>query len=170
MTDPDLRRMVEELKAIEDIKRLKAHYCQHCDRDYDPDALAALFTEDAVWDAGPLRGLHTGRQAIGAFFAGAATMIPYAAHLVTNPLIEVDLDAGTATGQWRMLMPCTLRNAGGSQAAFQVADYDEAYRLVDGEWLFARLKVRLQRLPIPAAQWIDLSAGGETAKPPGTPA
>lgn len=41
--------------CIESIKQLEARYCAACaacDDGYDPDRLAALFTEDAVWDGG----------------------------------------------------------------------------------------------------------------------
>lgn len=151
-----LEQRVERLEAIEDIKRLKALYCLHCDRDYDPDALAQLFTPDAVWDAGPLRGVHSGRDAIHRFFSRAAEKIPYAAHLVMNPIIDVNGDE--ASGVWRMIQPCSMKADDGSVfAAFQVARYDETYRKSDGNWLIAHLKVRLRRLPVPAAEWIDLS-------------
>lgn len=157
MPETSLEARMARLEAIEEIRRLKALYCLHCDRGYNPDALVELFTEDAVWDAGPLRGVHRGREAIRRFFAGVSAKIPYAAHLVTNPLIEVDLDAGSATGQWRMLMPCTMEGEDGPLAAFQVAEYDEVYRRVGGAWLIAGLTVRLQRLPVPGTAWLDFS-------------
>lgn len=157
MTDSTLQLRIERLEAIEEIRRLKALYCLHCDRDYAPDALAALFTEDAVWDAGPLRGVHAGREAIRRFFAGVPATIPYAAHLVTNPLIEVDLDSASATGQWRMMMPCAMEGEDGLFAALQVAEYDEVYQRVAGTWFIASLKVRLQRLSLPGTAWLDFS-------------
>ena len=40
---------VERLNAIEDIKQLKARYCQLCDAGYDPDGIAAMFVEEGVW-------------------------------------------------------------------------------------------------------------------------
>lgn len=157
MTTVALEDRIARLEAIEDIRRLKALYCLHCDRDYDPDALAGLFTDDAVWDAGPLRGVHSGRGAIRAFFATAASRIPYAAHLVTNPVIDVDLGRGTATGIWRMLMPCELAVPGGTVAAFQVARYDEDYVMTDEGWRIRTLTVRLQRLSLDTVHWVDLS-------------
>jgi hypothetical protein len=153
MPQDDLERRVARLEAIADIQKLKALYCLHCDRGYDADALALLFTEDAVWDAGPVRGVHRGREAIREFFRRVSAVIPYAAHLATNPVIEADGDSGS--GRWRMLMPCTLVEGGRQVAAFQVADYAETYRRVEGRWLIASLEVRLQRLVLPGMAWRD---------------
>ena len=59
----DLERRVRALEDIEAIKQLKYRYADACDRGYDADALADLFTEDAVWDGG-LFGRYEGREAI----------------------------------------------------------------------------------------------------------
>jgi hypothetical protein len=48
----DLERRVRALEDIEAIKQLKYRYADACDRGYDANALADLFTEDAVWDGG----------------------------------------------------------------------------------------------------------------------
>lgn len=151
MSDADLRARVEQLEAIEAIKKMKALYCLHCDRGYEPDALAALFTEDAVWDGGADGGRYVGRQAIRDFFSRASGRFPFAAHLVTNPIIEVDGDK--AVGLWRMLMPCTLKDADGEHAAVQVSEYDDAYLRVNGRWLIQRLAVKRHRLVIDGARW-----------------
>ena len=63
---------VERLSAIEDIKQLKARYCQLCDAGYDPDGIAAMFVEDGVWDGGEQFGCHIGRDAIHGFFSGVS--------------------------------------------------------------------------------------------------
>lgn len=151
MSEQDLAARIARLEAIEAIKQLKASYCLHCDRGYDPDALAALFTTDAVWDGGGYVGRHVGREAIRTFFAGVAGRFPFAAHLVTNPIITVNGDE--ATGLWRMLMPCTLSEADGEHTAIQVSEYDEVYRRVGGTWLIHRLNVKRHRLDIAGARW-----------------
>ena len=43
---------VLRLEAAEQIRILKADYCELCDADYPADALCELFTEDGVWDGG----------------------------------------------------------------------------------------------------------------------
>jgi len=74
-TDPDLISRLEELESrvrtLEDtdaIRNLKARYAELCDDNYNPDGIAALFVEDAVWESGPL-GRFEGREAIRGFFA-----------------------------------------------------------------------------------------------------
>ena len=158
MTD-SLEARISRLEALEAIRNLKARYCQHCDQDYNADALASLFTEDAIWDAGAVRGIHKGRDAIREFFSKVPAVIPYAAHLVTNPLIDVDDGCDSARGNWRMLMPFSLNAPAGVVAAFQVAEYDEEYLRMNGGWFFSRLKVRLHRLVLPAGEWTDMSGG-----------
>ena len=52
MAEADLQRRIKVLDDIEQIRRLKAQYFAHCDDNYNPDALAEMFVEDAVWDVG----------------------------------------------------------------------------------------------------------------------
>jgi SnoaL-like domain len=139
-----MARSIEErlarLEAIEDIKALKARYCALCDADYEPDGLAALFLPDAVWESG-LFGRHEGREAIRAFFRGVSGSIRFAAHLVLNPIIEVQ-GADAATGKWRLLMPCTVTGDNGeAEARWLLSAYDEVYARYEGVWLFRSLHV-----------------------------
>jgi len=54
---------VRRLEDIEAVKQLKYRYAAFCDQDYDPDGLAPLFTENAIWDGG-IMGRYEGRDAI----------------------------------------------------------------------------------------------------------
>src|SRR6202043_2703966 len=98
--DTGMRTLEERMRALEDveeIKQLKARYAAACDNNYDADAIAALFTQDAVWDGGSL-GKAEGREKIRKFFRHAPGFCPFAIHNVMNPVIEVDGDRATA--QW----------------------------------------------------------------------
>jgi ketosteroid isomerase-like protein len=136
MNVEDLARRLQVLEDSEAIKKLKARYCAYCDNNYDADGIAALFTEDAVWDGGSF-GKHEGREAIRTFFRGAPKLLTFAIHQVMNPLIEVQGER--ATGKWYLFQPCTL--AEGNQAAWLAARYEEEYVKVGGEWKFTQLKV-----------------------------
>ncbi len=154
MTAGTLEQQVARLVAIEDIKNLKAVYCSYCDAHYDPDGLANLFVEDGVWDGGTEFGRHTGRIAIKEFFSGASGSIVFAAHLVMNPIIEVDAD--TATGKWRLLMPCTvLDETNKAEARWLLSAYDEQYVKVDSRWLFKSLTVDSQFYAAHLTGWAD---------------
>jgi len=135
----DLEARVRRLEDIEAIKQLKAEYCAACDDGYDPDRLAALFTEEAVWNGGRTFGVAEGREAIRAHFRGASQRVTIARHQVMNPIVEVDGDR--ATGQWLLFQPCTAAGSDGAeQAVWLAATYTDAYvRSPDGPlgWLIA---------------------------------
>ena len=60
MTEPQhidmarLAQLEQRVQALEDvnaIRHLQARYAAYCDDQYNPEGLAALFTEDAVWES-----------------------------------------------------------------------------------------------------------------------
>ena len=86
----DLEKTVRRLADIEDIKQLKARYAAACDDDYNPDTLAPLFVENAIWD-GSILGYAEGREGIREFFAAASTLMQIAEHVLAG---ELDAKAG----------------------------------------------------------------------------
>lgn len=148
MSETTLEARIRTLEDIEAIRNLKARYARYCDDDYDADALAPLFTEDAVWDGGML-GRCEGREAIRTFFGGTARVMPYAIHHVTNPEIEVAGDE--ATGKWLLWQPCI--HAEGNQALWMAGGYADRYRRENGEWRFAEVLISLKMLSPYEAGW-----------------
>ena len=136
MSLEDIERRLKALEDIEEIKRLKARYCAYCDDNYDADGIANLFTEDAVWDGG-IRGNAEGREGIRDFFIRAPQRLPFAVHMVMNPIVEVDGDE--AKGTWYLFQACTF--AEGNRAVWGSGRYDEEYVRVNGEWKFRSLKL-----------------------------
>ena len=128
----DLEARVRRLEDIEAIKQLKARYCAACDDGYDADRLAALFTEDALWDGSKTFGVARGRDAIHRHFAGASARVTIARHQVMNPIVDVDGD--TATGHWLLFQPCTNAGRDGEQAVWLAATYADRYARVEGGW------------------------------------
>lgn len=142
MAKRTIEQEVRRLGAIEDIKQLKAIYCAHCDNNYDPDKLAAMFVEDATWDGGDF-GVHRGRKEIHTFFSGISGAIVFAGHMVVNPIIEVAEDGLSATGKWWLIMPCTVDEEGTKESRWLFAEYSDEYVCVDDEWLYKSLKLQL---------------------------
>lgn len=141
MTEPTIEAQVVRLAAIEEIKQLKARYAEHCDNQYDPDGIAGLFVENGVWDGGPSFGRYEGRAKIHAFFSQISDDIVLAAHLSMNPIIEVNGDR--ATGRWRLLCPCTVKEGEGETARWLLAQYDEEYEKREGRWWYRSLLVNI---------------------------
>ena len=131
-----LERIERRLQALEDaeaIRNLKARYAALCDRQYDADGIAALFTEDATWDS-PGLGRFEGREAIRTFFRGASAIFSFAIHYSLNGRIEVDGD--TARASWYLFMPCTV--AAGNRAMWRASIDHETYARVAGRWMFSQ--------------------------------
>ena len=130
-----IEQRLARLEAIEAVRVLKARYCELCDSGYPADELAALFTEDALWDGGADLGRHEGREAIRSFFAGMPDTLAFAIHHVTNPQIEVDDDLTSAVGRWRLLQ--IARPAGGGASFWLAGEYHDRCSLDGQGWRFA---------------------------------
>ena len=131
-------RRLEDLEAI---RRLKHRYANYCDEGYPPDALASLFTENAVWDGHAL-GRFEGREAIRKFFAGCSKTVSFAVHHVTNEVI--DLDGDRATADWVLWQPIVF--ARGNRAAWLAARYHDRYLRVGERWLFEHVDIATRAL------------------------
>jgi hypothetical protein len=139
MSATTVEQRLARLESIEAIKQLKARYCAGCDDDHNPETLAALFHQDAVWEA-TSNGRFEGIDAIRGFFAElrASRRIRNSAHHAINPIIDVNGDS--ATGHWRLIMLYTAnRPDGGVQYLRIIGWYRETYRRSGGEWRFQSL-------------------------------
>ena len=154
MSGETLEARIDRLEAVEAIKKLKHQYCAYCDDGYDPEGIASLFVEDAVWDAGEAFGRYEGRAAIKEFFRGVSKQIVFAAHLVVNERIEVDGDR--ARGDWCLIMPGTMIDDDGKRVAHWLSGvYDDRYVRIDGRWLFESLKVTIHFVKPHLEGWAD---------------
>lgn len=134
----ELASRVRRLEDLEAIKDLKHRYCTYCDSQYDADAIAALFVEDAIWDGGTF-GRCVGREAIREFFRGASKVLTLAAHQVMNPLIAITGDR--ATGEWKLIQPCTQETKRGPRGMWLMATYHDEYIRTAAGWRFQSLRV-----------------------------
>ena len=140
---PSLEKRIEVLEDLEAIKKLKHMYCYLADAGIAGDAakmdeLVSNFTDDA-WVNFSEFGVHEGKEAIGAFYKETVCqLLSYSAHMVANPVIEVD--GNEAKGHWYVFVPCTLRPTNAS--AWLQAKYEEEYQKIDGKWFWKSMTAR----------------------------
>lgn len=135
----DLNRLI----SVEAIRNLRLRYCHHLDANR-MDALAALFTEDAICHVD--RAGWTGRDAIKAGLSQAFRdfdkqqrgQYPFV-HAVSNHLIEI-IDEDRAEGRCYLIDFVTQRPAG-ENPLLLLGVYVDEYRRVDGEWLISHTRL-----------------------------
>jgi hypothetical protein len=88
---------VQILEDVNAIRHLKARSAASCAEQDNPDGLAALLTEAAVWESQG-RGRLEGRAALRAFFRGASQLFTLAIPDSLNGPIDVQGDPARA--QW----------------------------------------------------------------------
>jgi hypothetical protein len=137
---PTLEAQVQRLTDIEDIKILKLHYARFCDDNYHPDGITSCFTEDGIWDGGAM-GYAEGRTAIHEYFTNSPSIVAFATHYTTNPIIEVSGDS--ADGTWYLWQPMVMVE--GEQAMWLGAHYEEQYVRQNDVWLIHRLKLHIKQ-------------------------
>ena len=124
---------LRRVEAAEQIRLLKARYCDLCDAGYPADELCSLFTEDGVWDGGEM-GVFEGRDELHRFFGRMPDIMSFAIHHITNSAVEVNEDATSARGRWYLLQTATVKKT--NQAVWLAARYDDDIVCVDGNWVF----------------------------------
>ena len=139
--DLTLEGRIDRLEQIEALKQLKYRYCAAVDANYDAAAIAAMFTEDGIWDGADL-GYLAGREAVYQGFLEPNATVEWMTHTVLNPIIEIDGD--TARCQWYMWLPKILKD--GSKS-FQGGAHIDRCRRIGGRWFFEHMQVLLRRLP-----------------------
>lgn len=149
-----LQLQVDKLQAAEEIRHLKARYADVCDTGYEPERMAPLFTQHAVWDGGERFGRYEGNDAICGFFADVSSQITWALHYMIAPIIEVADDLETATGSWYLWQPCTVVGERGPQAVWLAGRYADRYRREEDGWKFSEVVLRVQTVSPVEEGWV----------------
>ena len=144
---------VLRLEAAEQIRILKADYCELCDADYPADALCELFTEDGVWDGGEM-GVYEGRDKVHRFFTTMPSIMSFAIHHVTNSAVEVNEDASAARGRWYLIQTATLTET--NQAVWLAARYEDELVLEGDKWKFRKVTLRSRFYTTHTDGWADI--------------
>jgi ketosteroid isomerase-like protein len=105
----------------------KHAYCCRLDAT-DADAFVDCFVDDAELDVS-VYGTARGEAELREFVAWVDDAVAHSAHLVANPILEIDGDAATATWYYVVI----LEYPDGEVEFGQGRYYDE-FRCVQGEW------------------------------------
>ncbi len=154
-----LRRRVDAAEGVLQIQELKALYGELVDARCSggalvgPDELegiardiAALFTEDGVWDGGPALGRAVGREEIAARLA--TPTLDFSRHLFLKPRISVDGDRAEA--RWDLLCPCRRLDG----RSYWMCGYeDDVYERNAGGWLHRSMRLTTVFMAAPGDGW-----------------
>lgn len=135
----ELEARIVKLEDIESIKQLKARYCEICDDMHNPDRIASVFAEDAIWESADF-GKAKGHEAICTLFREFQKMFSFSQHNIMNPIIEVDGDH--ATGIWYIMGPWTYSK--NNDEKWLALRYDDEYVKINGQWKYSHLRAALR--------------------------
>ncbi|MEU7815159.1 nuclear transport factor 2 family protein [Pseudonocardia sp. NPDC049154] len=128
MSEPDLAARIARLEARQEIGQLPVRYALAVDR-RDLDAWTELFVPDVEL------GRHgRGREALRDWIAPQVATFYRSVHLICGHRIELGPEPDAATGQ----VYCRAEHEVGDRWVVMAIRYDDTYRRLGGEWLFAR--------------------------------
>lgn len=143
----ELRKRVEHTESVLSIQHLKSTYGDLVDRRFSLGSVVSadqldeivttitdLFTDDAVWDGGPVLGVATGRAEISDRLKRST--LTFSRHLFLKPRIVVDL--ADATARWDLLCPCKTIDG---RSWWMCGYEDDEYRFEDGSWRHSKMKL-----------------------------
>lgn len=133
---------IQELVALEAIRKLKYLYAHHLDMK-DVDRLVALFAEDALCEFGSSYGVWRGAAEIRAGYQAEIDKVrgidyPFM-HTLSTPWIELT-SQNTATGKWYLVEMLTESNSVKEPLRF-TGVYTDEYRRIGGQWKISRTRL-----------------------------
>ena len=132
----ELRAMARDSAAQLAVGTLQRSYGYYVDKGLWDEAADLFATDGTLEIAG--RGVYQGRERVRAYLHalpayGRGVLFN---HTQLQPVIHVDLDAGTARGRWRTFIQLGFL---GREARWGEAIYENAYVQRDGVWQIAAL-------------------------------
>ena len=136
----EVERRLGRVEAERAIERLMHRYVHAIDVIKDAEVTVGFFAPGAVWEGrGNLTEFRAdGLDEIREMFHRNPSMLPFTAHFLTNPVIDVSPDGAQARGCWHALEAATLFD--GETAVWLIAHYDNDFVRRQGEWKIACLR------------------------------
>lgn len=149
-----LEQRIARLEDIEAIKALKYTYAQVLDNGYDPEQVAALFTEDGLWSISGVGGTAKGSENIKQHSLNLGRDIIWGQHNMFAPIVEVAEDGMTAEGDFYLVCLLTMvaqEAEEGKEAYILIGKYHDKFVKMDGKWYFKELVGHIDQ----SAPWGD---------------
>jgi uncharacterized protein (TIGR02246 family) len=132
--DAPLEKRVGDLEDVAALNRMITAYTAYCDRPFDAEGFASLFTEDGVWE-NDYYGPQRGRDEIRDFIKTISGEIVWACHQYSNPDVQVSEDGRSAIGTWYLILMDDVREEDGSITGYlYTVDYQNTFVKQDGTW------------------------------------
>ena len=147
-----LETRITRLEDIEAIKSMVVTYARGADRKNDPEILAPLYTEDAVWEAEGF-GRHEGIAAIStAMVEVARETILWSLHYMVSPEVKIAADGQSAECFWYLWELAKMPDGDGNPEDNVIGGWYETtlVKTADG-WRFNHVKLCI-KLITPAHQ------------------
>ncbi|APR86321.1 Hypothetical protein A7982_11670 [Minicystis rosea] len=135
----------------EALRNLKARYATLSDRCLttpsreSAEALAALFTEDALGDYDFFGRFQGREQLTHAFEAVLPAGMRWSMHYITNPALEID--GNRAKGRWYFLVQAVTKDGPPGTIQSFHGSYEDVYVKTPAGWRFASLVVHFNSPP-----------------------
>lgn len=142
-----LEKQVAWLTANENIRRVIAVYAKAGDDNNNPEVMASILTEDAVWSCEGF-GKFKGREKIAAELAKVGEeRILWSLHYPVSPIIDIADDLNTAHAFWWLWELTTMRADGDKEESNWLgATYDcDFIRQADG-WKIKDMVLNIKKV------------------------
>jgi len=138
-----MKTLEERVQALEDareITNLKARYLAAADGgwdrlSHDADALVDCLADDVEWSS-PEIGAY-GKEGVRDLMRGYREHVPFAYHILTNPVLEVDGD--TARGKWHLMWQGTDNDG---TELWLAGVYDDTFERTPKGWKIKTLHMK----------------------------
>ncbi|CAM3013964.1 nuclear transport factor 2 family protein [Pseudomonas plecoglossicida] len=158
---PDIQDLQARLQRFENQQAIRVcinrymELCDQLDASTPLDELAALFTQDAVWEGKGAKyaasfGGYRSREAIRAMFATYMKTPAHFAlnvHFLTSEVIEAEADQGL--GRWVMLQTSTFADGA---SHLNAARLTVRFALEEGQWRMAHFQTE-NLFSRPVSEW-----------------
>ena len=152
-----LEDQLGRLQDIRAIEQLKYQYATYCDHGYDPEGIAALFTDDGMWVVNGVGGDVTGGEAIRKHFRELSQSISWALHFMIAPQVALANDRQTAVGSFYLLCLCTIAKTAApteNDAVVLTLNYVDQFVKRGDRWLFKELRGTMHQASTWELGWV----------------